>query len=154
MSLRLTALLFLLPLLFGCGPDVAYERSADLGPAGWTYADSVSFDFPVADTAQRYDLVLSVTHGTEFAYQNFYVFLTTHLPDGTVLRQPLSLQLADNYGEWFGDCSGDVCTTDIALQEGTRFTETGEHRLVVSQYSRQDPLPDVSAVGFRVVRRP
>ncbi|WP_157974529.1 gliding motility lipoprotein GldH [Lewinella sp. IMCC34183] len=153
MSLRVVTCL-VLPLLLGCGPDVAYEETVDLGPDGWAYADSVSFDFPVSDTARAYDLVLSVTHGTDFPFQNFYVDLSTHLPDATVLRQPLSLQLADTFGEWYGDCSGERCTTDIALQEGTHFTEVGPHRLVVTQFSRRDTLPEVSSLGFRIVAVP
>ncbi len=152
MSVRVLAC-FIVPLLLGCGPDVAFEKSVGVGSAGWTYSDSVAFEFPVADTSGHYDLVLSVTHGEDFPYQNFYVRLNTHLPDGTVLSQPLSLQLADNFGTWYGDCSGGSCTTDISLQEDTRFTELGAHRLVVSQYSRRDPLPEITDLGFRIVAR-
>lgn len=153
MSLRLLGASLLFSLLLSCGPDVTYQETRDIGSAGWAYADSLAFTFPVTDTSARYDLVLSVTHGTDFPYQNFYTRLATHLPDGTVLRQPLSLQLADKYGDWYGDCSGASCTVDISLQEGTRFTQLGEHRLVVTQFSREDPLPEVGAVGFRIIAR-
>ena len=135
-----------------CGPDVVYQQRADFPGAGWAYADSVDFAFPVTDTTATYDLVLTVTHGTGFTAQNFYVHLATHLPGGTVLLQPLSLQLADKFGGWYGDCSADECETDISIQEGTRFTRTGEHHLVVSQFSRQDPLPEVSALAFRIIK--
>ncbi|THH41842.1 gliding motility lipoprotein GldH [Neolewinella litorea] len=154
MSLRLTGILILtIALLTGCGPDITYQEEKVLGPGGWAYADSASFVFPVTDTAARYDMVLTVTHGTDFPYQNFYTRLTTHLPDGTVLNQPLSLQLADNYGKWYGDCGAEECTIDISLQEGTRFIQPGEHRLVVAQFSREDPLAAVTGIGFRLVRQ-
>ena len=136
-----------------CGPDVVYQQRSDFPAAGWAFADSVDFAFPVTDTTATYDLVLTVTHGTDFVAQNFYVHLATHLPDGTVLRQPLSLQLADKFGAWYGDCTGEVCDSDISIQEGTRFTRTGDHHLVVSQFSREDPLPEVKALGFRLVKR-
>lgn len=140
-------------LLSACGgPDVVFEEQHDFGQAGWNYADSVSFPFGVADTSGRYDMVLTVDHGTDFAYQNFYVRLTTHLPDGRVLQQPLSLQLADNFGDWYGVCDGEACSTEIALQQGTRFTDPGEYRLVVTQYSREDPLAEVSGLGFQLIR--
>ncbi|WP_254827132.1 gliding motility lipoprotein GldH [Lewinella sp. JB7] len=140
-------------LLFSsCGPEVTFREEVNFGSGHWSYTDSVAFVFPVADTTGRYDLVLSVDHGTEFAYQNFYVNLRTHLPSGEVLTQNLSLQLANTFGEWYGDCGEAECTLDIALQEGTRFTETGEHRLVVAQYSRDEPLRDVNGIGFRIVK--
>ncbi len=139
--------------LTGCGgPEVVFTEHADLGPQGWAYADSVNYVYKINDTSQQYDLVLSVDHAPDFPSQNFYVRLTTHLPDGRLLQQPLSLQLANNFGEWYGDCSSTGCSADIALQEGTRFADTGEYRLVVSQYSREDPLPDITGLGFRVVR--
>lgn len=140
-------------LLVSCGgPETVFEQTSELGPAGWAYTDSIDFTFPVTDTTAKYDLVLSINHGKTFAYQNFYVWLATHLPDGTVKQQRLSLQLADNFGEWYGECSGESCTTEIALQSGTRFTETGEHHLVVTQYSREEPLKDIGEVGFRIVK--
>ena len=148
-----TAAILLILACSACGPEVVYEHREDFTTTGWAYADSVTFGFPVADTSATYDLVLTVTHGTEFTAQNFYVHLATHLPDGTVLQQPLSLQLADKFGAWYGDCSADVCETDISIQENTHFTRTGDHRLVVSQFSRQDPLPEVGALAFRVIRR-
>ena len=145
--------LFVSLLLASCGADVVYQDSEEFESDGWTYADSVSFSFPVADTTSRYDLVLTVDHTQDFATQNFYVRLNTHLPDGTVLQQPLSLQLADKFGEWYGDCDSEGCTADISIQEGTRFTAPGDYRLVVSQFSRQDPLPEVTGIGFRIVKR-
>ncbi len=156
MNLREWQVFLMLPIslfLVGCGgPEVVFEEQTDLGPQGWAYADSVSYAYTISDTSQVYDLVLSIGHTPEFAFQNFYVRLTTQLPDGQVLQQPLSLQLANNFGDWYGDCSSTECSTDIALQEGTRFTDTGEYRLVVTQYSREDPLPAITGLGFRVVK--
>ncbi|MGB3799939.1 MAG: gliding motility lipoprotein GldH [Lewinella sp.] len=141
-------------LLFAsCGSDIVYQDSQEFGSDGWAYADSVAFQFPVEDTTSTYDLVLTVDHTQDFASQNFYVHLNTHLPGGTVLQQPLSLELADKFGEWYGDCDSGGCATDISLQEGTQFTQTGAHRLVVSQFSREDPLPEITGLRFRIVKR-
>ena len=154
MSVGRLSLICLTWLLFlACGSDVVYQEDVELPASGWPYADSLTFTFPVTDTSGRYDLVLTVEHTEDFAYQNFYVQLHTHLPSGVLRSQPLSLQLADTFGEWYGDCGGGVCRTDISLQEGTRFTEVGVHRLVVGQYSREAVLGEVTGMGFRVVRR-
>lgn len=138
-------------LLSGCGPNIAYEQQQEVGDMGWAYADSVAFEFVIADTLQRYDLVLSIDHTTNFPYQNFYVRVVTHLPGGRLLAQPLSLQLADNFGVWYGECSGTECTNYISLQEGARFDAIGEYRIVVEQYSRDNPLAEIRGVGFRLI---
>ena len=140
-------------LVSGCGgADVVFAQEQTFTGSEWAYADSVSFNFTVEDTSSRYDLVLTVDHGTDFAYQNFYVNVNTHLPGGQVLQQPLSLELADNFGEWYGDCGGGECNIAIALQRGTRFTDEGDYRLVVAQYSRQDVLADIDGIGFQLVK--
>lgn len=142
-----------LVLFAGCErPDTVFEQQIDLGHHGWAYADSLEFSYNISDTSSHYDLVLTVGHRNDFAHQNFYVELSTSLPDGKQLSQPLSLQLADNFGEWYGNCSGDGCVAEIALQEGVKFSEAGEYRLAVSQFSREDTLVGVSMLGFRVVR--
>ncbi len=155
MSIRWIAVLGLLGslLLTACGPEVLFQEEKHLGSGGWEFADSISYAFPVSDTSGKYDLVLSVHHSADFFYQNFYVRLATHLPDGQVLVQPLSLQLANNFGDWYGACSGGTCTTDISLQKRTRFTAPGDYRLVVTQFSREDPLPGITGIGFRAVKR-
>ncbi|MBB4078659.1 gliding motility-associated lipoprotein GldH [Lewinella aquimaris] len=148
-----SALVLVVALLTACGgPEITFRGHEDFDDTGWAYADSVNFEFPVTDTSGRFDLVLSIDHTTDFPYQNFYVNLRTHLPNGRVLSQPLSLQLANTFGEWQGECEGEACTTDIALQQGTKFTDLGNHRLVVTQFSRDETLSDVTGIGFRIVK--
>lgn len=142
-------------LLTACGPQPLYERSVDFEDgAGWNYADSLTFTYEIEDTTTAYDLVLTVDHTDAFAYQNFYVRLSTHLPNGHVLTQPLSLDLADNFGRWYADCDGiGGCTNEISIQTDTRFEKPGTYQLVVSQFSREDPLPEITGMGFRVLPR-
>ena len=157
MTLRAVAVVALLLLLLagtGCEPQPTYQRTYPIAAAKWAFADSLAFAFPVSDTAARYDLVLELEHAEDFRFQNFYVRVATHLPDGGVVVQSVSLELADKFGEWFGECSGGSCATEIGLQEGSRFTDIGDHRLVVSQYSREEPLAGVESVGFRLVKVP
>ena len=147
LSCCLTAL-----LVVGCGgPEVIFEQWQSFDKQGWTHADSASYAYTVTDTSRQYDLVLTVEHTGEFAYANFYVQLDTYLPNGQHLTQPLSLELADNFGQWYGECNSEGCTTAISLQEGTRFTAPGEYRLVVTQLSRDEVLAGVTGLGYRVV---
>ena len=152
--------LVLLPLsllflgLCSCGPAPIFEEVRELGPGGWAYADSLTFDVAITDTTGRQDLRLIVGHTPDFAYQNFYVRVTTRLPDGRVLSQPVSLQLADKYGNWYGNCSRGACTSRIAIQQNLRFRQPGTYRWTVSQFSREDPLPEITALGLGIAPLP
>lgn len=141
-----TAMILLLP---ACGPDYAYESSRDFPEGtGWTYADSVAFEFTVGDTNQIYDLHLFVEHAPDFGNQNLYVRFHTLFPDGRRLTETVSLELADKLGAWQGDCSGETCRIDIPIQQGAYFNQSGDYTLRVEQYSRQEQLPEITGIGF------
>ena len=148
--LRFLPFLYGCCLLAACGPNIIYEKETPIPDAAWTYADSLTFDFAIVDTAGIYNLFLDVTHGPDYAYQNLYTRLVTEFPDGRTLDQTLSLELADKTGRWNGNCGGTTCTARIALQEGAYFDLAGEYTLTVHQYMRKASLPGVQAVGLAV----
>ena len=139
-------------LLLACGPEVVYERDVPL-PGAWTYADSVSFSYEIADTSRAYDLQLSLKHTDAFATQNLYARFVTVYPDGRRQSEPVSLELADARGQWQGDCRGAVCELAIPLQDSARFPMAGEYGLVVHQYMRSEELGGVEGVGLRIFAR-
>lgn len=148
--MRYLPLLFLLPFLTACGPEVIYEKEVDFPSGNWAWADSVSFDYTVQDTSQLYDVFLEVDHGTDFAYQNFYVKILTTPPSGKRFDEQLSLQLAGDFGEWLGDCSGEQCQLSIPYLTDVRFRETGDYRISFEQFSRNEPLAAVDGLGLRI----
>ena len=139
-------------LLSACGPEVVYEHDVPL-PGAWAYADSVSFDYDIADTSRAYDLRLSLKHTDAFATQNLYTRFVTVYPDGRRQSEPLSLELADAYGRWLGDCRGADCTLEIPLQDSTRFPVPGRYGLVVHQYMRTEAVDGVRGLGLRIFAR-
>lgn len=132
---------------------MVYERSTAFAPEGWSYADSVRFEYNIVDTTRAYELVLDVHHSADFPYQNFYVLLHTGLPSGKRVSEQLSLQLAGDFGAWLGDCSGNDCTLSIPLLGNARFGDPGTYTLTVEQHSRDEPLQGVNGLGLRVVVR-
>ncbi len=146
----LPALLFL-ALCSACGPTVIYEQTKDFPADGWAYADSARFEFNIPNPDQAYDLVLQLEHSTAFPYQNFYVKLHTGFPSGKRTSEQVSLQLAGDFGAWLGDCSGEVCGQAITILRNAKFADAGEYYLTVEQYSREEPLMGVGAVGLAVV---
>jgi len=151
--MRLFPLFSMLLLLTACGPEVIYEKEVSFPESGWSYADSVTFNYTLEDVDQAYDLMLDVDHSTEFAYQNFYVNLHTTFPNGKRQLEQLSLQLAGDFGTWLGNCSGENCTLSIPFLQNIRYTLPGKYTLTVAQNSRDEPLVNVQGIGLRVVVR-
>lgn len=138
----------LLLVLPSCGPNYVYEENLDVDPSGWAYDDARTFQFSVTDTQQLYNLYLRFSHRPDFFSQNVYVNITTTFPGGEQVEEALSLQLANKFGQWFGDCSSESCTLEIPLQTEAFFNQLGPYSVAVEQWSREDPLMGVEAIGF------
>lgn len=149
---KFIAPLFCLGLFSACGPTVIYQETKDIPEAGWAYADTARFEFEIPNTAQAYDLVLNLEHGTAFPYQNFYVKLHTGFPSGKRTSEQVSLQLAGDFGAWLGGCSGEACDQEITILRNAKFADTGDYYLTVEQFSRQPVLSSIDAVGLAVVK--
>ena len=149
---RLTYLLPFLALLgfSACGPNYVYEQTLEIPEEGWSYEDRLLATFEIPDTSTIYNLHLLVEHTTAFPYQNFYVQVSTQFPNGEQLTEQVSLELAAQGGIWLGDCSGEVCTLDIPIQEGAYFNQAGTYQLSIQQYSRRNPFPEIKNIRFAI----
>lgn len=136
-------------LLYACGPEVVYEEGFPL-PGVWTYADSLAFEYDIADASRAYDLQLSLKHDDAFATQNLYARFVTVYPDGRRQSEAVSLELANARGQWQGACAGEACELVIPLQDSARFPEAGRYGLVVHQYMREAEVGGLNRVGLKV----
>ena len=147
------AALSLCVLAAACGPAVVYEESVAL-PGAWSYADSASFAYEIADASRAYDLELTIRHTDVFPTQNLYARFVTVYPDGRRESQPVSLELADKRGAWLGDCRGGDCARELLIQEAARFPVAGTYGLTLHQFGRRDTLPGVTGLRLRVAEHP
>ena len=142
------AALFLLLALTACGPGYVYEKTRPIAETGWTYSDSLTYDFEIADTSTIYDLHLIVDHKDNFPSQNTYIRLKLRFPNGQRTDEQVSLQMADEFGLWLGNCSGEDCSLDIPIQTGAYFSQAGQYQLTVEQFSREENLSGITAITF------
>lgn len=142
--------IFFLFFLTACGPKYAINKTYEIVNSAWSYADSLRFEFEIADTVTIYDLSLDVKHATDFGFQNLYTRIHTQFPDGTRLSKPLSLELADKAGIWQGDCNSTSCTIEIPIQEGAYFNQAGKYVITVEQFMRDSVINGVQSVTLKV----
>lgn len=138
-------------VLVGCDdPTKLYEANHDIPGQVWNKDHLVEFDFDIADTMQHYDIIVNLRHTTFYPNSNLWVMVYTTYPDGTEQEQRLELTMADEKGQWFGDCTGDICNVQQFIQRNVVFNQVGTYKLVFEQIMRTDDLADVMAFGLRV----
>ncbi|MEM9990932.1 MAG: gliding motility lipoprotein GldH [Bacteroidota bacterium] len=137
-------------LLWSCGES--YHTVAEISPnnSEWRYQDSLVVALNIEDNTLPYHLYLDLTHSPEFAFQNLYVLISTTFPSGKRVADKVSLELADELGQWHGKCDDESCLLRVFLQENIYFEATGQHQIVVEQFMRQDSLSGVQHIAFRM----
>ena len=135
--------------LSACGPELVYEKDHPL-PGIWTYADSIEFSYEIQDIEKAYDLYLEVAHTDVFPTQNLYTRFVTSYPNGLRQTDEVSLELADKFGQWLGNCSGETCQLRIPLQQDTKYPEAGDYGLTIHQYGRQDSLQALMGLSLKI----
>jgi len=151
--LRYAFLLFWLFIisLSSCSEDgLHFQESRPVDELGWKYEDVKSFNFTIADTISRFDLVLDLTHKTDYAFQNAYVAVHTSFPSGKTISDKISLELAAGTGVWLGACSGNECTISILLQERVKFPEQGNYKIEFEQFNRSENMKSISNLAFKI----
>ncbi len=116
----------------------------------WSYSNELSFPIKIDRLDQTYDLILSLTYGTDFGYQNIYVKIITQYPSGKKDEDILSLNLANGAGLFLGDCNSSKCEIDLLLQEKFKFNEKGKYVITIIQNGREENLEDVYAAELKL----
>lgn len=141
----------LLSIASSCNPKYALKQGYDIQNEAWTYADSLRFEFEIADTITLYDLLLEVKHTTAFGAQNLYTRISTQFPDGTRLSKPVSLEFANAIGEWQGKCNTKSCTVEIPIQEDAYFNQAGKYAVILEQFMRDSVVNGVQRITLNVI---
>lgn len=140
-------------ILTGC-QSYEFDQTTPIEQSIWSYSKPINFEFDIKDTTYLYDIVLDITHTTSYAYQNVYCMTHVEFPNNqpAKLSKQLSLELADNVGTWYGKCSGEQCTIELAFMTQTGFDQLGKHKLTFEQYTREADLQGIESIRLRVIK--
>ncbi|GJM32030.1 MAG: hypothetical protein DHS20C18_10310 [Saprospiraceae bacterium] len=127
-----------------------FEEEAEIADHAWSYQDTINFAFEIKDTNRIYNLYLEVDHDMDFPFQNLYTQIYTRFPSGERIKEMVSLELADKTGLWIGDCNNNYCSLNIPIQQGAYFNAAGQYQITLEQFMRQDPLPGVRKLSFKI----
>jgi gliding motility-associated lipoprotein GldH len=138
--------LFVMLLCLSCDKDYAFTQLNTIPDSGWTYQDTLKYEFEVGDTSSLYDLYLEIDYSTSFAYQNVYVNVYTGNNIAAMKKTQLSLDLSNKLGIWKGDCSEENCVYLLPLQKSIFFNQTGTQLFWIEQFSRSENLKGIESI--------
>lgn len=138
-------------IIMSCGPKVIFDSKTKLNTEGWTYKDGIDFGVNISDSTSAYDMILEIGFDPNFSYENVYFLISTDFPESIATQDSVSFQLSDSKGQWNGDCSSSLCSTQFILQHGIYFKELGDYTFGFSQFSRDENLKGMKSLGLKIV---
>ncbi len=150
-SIVLAAFIFCLFFIISCNnKNYIYEESEEIIEGKWLYKDTLNYTFQITDTTKIYNIYLELAHSTDYTYQNLYLKLHTQFPTGKRIEQQVSFELADKYGQWYGDCGNSSCSLLVPSQKGAYFNTLGKHTITIEQFMRKDPIEGIKKISVRI----
>ncbi|MEO9533621.1 MAG: gliding motility lipoprotein GldH [Crocinitomicaceae bacterium] len=146
----LATLILAITLLTSCDSNRIYDESFKVDSDGWHSDDIKSFSFDIQDTVSALSLYINVRTSTDYPYSNMYLFLHSEYADGYSDKDTLEFILAQPDGKWLGESSGTVVENKMLISRGGRFATAGKYTFKIEHAMREDILPEVLDVGFRV----
>lgn len=139
-----------LALLTSCDSNRIYDESFAVDSDGWHSDDVKAFTFDIKDTVSALKLFINVRTSSDYPYSNLYLFLHSEYADGYSDKDTLEFILAQPDGKWLGESSGTVVENKMLISSGGRFSTAGSYTFRLEHAMREEVLPEVLDVGFRV----
>lgn len=136
--------------LSSCDSKRFYEENQVVKNENWDYADVKTFTVEADDTVSHYNFLINLRHSFAFEWRNVWVKVATEFPDGKKTESRVNLTLSEPDGHWYARCIGDNCFLSIPILKDVKFPSKGKYTFTVQQDMRQNPLPLIRYVGFRI----
>ena len=142
-------LLFTFLFLSSCTDQPFYEKVYPFINRQWSQEVKPEFQVEITDIKQEYDFTLSLRATTGYAYNNLWVFMKTETPDGTTVREPFEIIVANPDGSWVGNKTGTIIETPLYFKS-RKLPQKGIYKFTIEQGITESKINEVLDLGFRV----
>lgn len=133
-------------VMAGCSqPDGSYAAFTTIHNGVWPYPDTLFIEPSLPDSAAAGRLAVAVRHTNGYEYRNLWLEISTPMPD-TIVADTVNIELADDYGRWYGHGIGVSYVTTDTLPD--RYCLTRGRAVRVRHIMRVDTLRDIEQIGL------
>jgi gliding motility-associated lipoprotein GldH len=133
-----------------CDRQRVYEAFQPVDGQTWSSNNNLNFHVNLSDSAQAYNVYISVRHTGNYEFSNLYLFVTAHAPNGNSIRDTVEIILADDRGKWLGKGAATVYTTYCLYRKNIRFPIHGIYSFDIEQAMWIKDLKNITDVGLRI----
>ncbi len=138
--------------LVACDEKRLFEENNDLSGKTW-YIDSLQvFKFKVDDISKPFNLLVNVRNSENYPFYNLYIryYLQDSAGQEIKSQQTELILMEPSSGKPLGKGLGDIYSHKFEILKNFSFPKKGTYVIKLKQYMRQDPLPEIYSIGFRL----
>lgn len=150
LTISLLSIIFL--FLVSCSSDTVFEENKYINKS-WDKNDTISFKVDLQDISITYNFYINIRNSTDYNYSNFYFFMNSIFPDGSLRRDTIECILANLEGKWLGKGFGGLKENDLLLGKGIKFPQEGIYEFRIEHAMRVDDkegLKGIEDIGIRL----
>jgi gliding motility-associated lipoprotein GldH len=143
-------------IIVSCGETGTQMDFQKLPKEGWPLRAPVRFSIEVQDTISPQSVFITLRHTNDYPFSNIFLITTFAHPNGTVITDTLSYDLAAADGQWLGSGNG-LITHTFPYKKKVVFNTSKAYILSVYQSVRQlgsevgiPLLSGVTEVGYQI----
>lgn len=150
-------LLFVGILLFSCDKKRVFDEYKSIGSA-WNKDSIVTFDLPVLDSTQKYNLFINLRANNNYPFKNLFLIVAMETASGFTRVDTLEYEMAKPDGTLLGNGFADIKESKLYYKEAVTFK--GKYKLQIKQAVREpgkitgiQTLEGITDVGFRIEQK-
>lgn len=140
----------LLLILSACSSNKTYDEYREIPDEGWSKSVVANFQVDIKETTKPQNILINIRHTNQYAYQNFWMFITTTTPGGITTKDTVECYLADNRGKWLGNGISSVYNMPVLFKANNLFSKKGLYRFSIYHGMRDDLLKGISDIGIEI----
>ncbi len=143
--------IFFAAILVGCGQMDEFEKNTTIKDYSWKSTDSITGVVKVADLSKKFNVFVVVRHTNAYKYNNIWLQIAASQNGISIVNSRFDIPLATDAEGWFGVGMNDFWEYRHKLNNAPiAFTQVGAVNFSIKHDMRDEPLPNITAIGLRV----
>ena len=150
-SISFYGLLCLIVLLgYGCNTHKSIELYHNFPDKTWARFNLLSFEIPVENIKQPYDVFLFVRFSSDFQYNTLDFNMIMNTSTGEERIHEYLMEVKSKTGRFLGACKNDSCEGLILLQKQLLLSKPGILKIEIENLTPRMVTEGVIGVGVRI----
>ena len=138
-------------ILFACIDKNTHIDFRSLKNTEWDKDSICQFEVNISDTINPHQIFIETRNNNIYPYRNIWLFVDIKTPSGSIRKDTIGFDLADDFGEWYGR-GISVYKMEILYEKAFIFRQSGTYGFSIKHGMRDGVLKGISEIGIKLTK--